>query len=184
MDVIEGTPVLDVKPYVPAYDNPANVLNAETQRSLREEYRTPTTEVANERHLDAKSEEDGTSNAASHSPVVLEDKTIESAADDEFDLCQKSNNPSSSDIHHCKEDMPDTDTAVSQAIVNDIHAGKSEHTLDPDLDDRTSDVVEVKVADWILSPPITKLQVEFTTKAERQLSAFKPQANQGRPNVA
>ena len=65
----------------------------------------------------------------------------------------------------------DSITEHTQQVSTPPEAGDSQ---------RFHDNGEVKVAEWITSPPISKLQVEFTTKAERRLSAFHSSTSKGK----
>ncbi|XP_072039106.1 tRNA (adenine(37)-N6)-methyltransferase-like [Amphiura filiformis] len=169
VDIIDGTPVLDIKPYVPAYDNPENVLNPDKKifryRSNLGEDLTGGKDI--ESHVET--EQGDVSKADMHTSTdcsVEEDKIGRTKAD-----CK--------DISHKFDNRGASPGAISNELSTSPAGNTSHQPQDSSQslnsgEEKDRSEVEVKVADWIQNPPICKLKVQFTEKAERQLAAFRP----------
>ena len=187
VDIIDGTPVLDIKPYVPAYDNPENVLNPEKNKSRYESLKDETT-MTNDVALSERTDLDCTTEA-NCSGEKDDCKLSSSSTEDE--IARTNNKPGSNVASSCASSennggRPEMDTgqnvlSSSEGSNSSQQSGTSHQSLlAEEVKDRSA-VDEVKVADWIQNPPIcSKLKVTFTDRAERQLSVFRPVSNEGK----
>lgn len=189
IDMIAGTPVLDIKPYIPEYDSPHTRMGTDQPQaptvSLNE-----TTDALNP-HRDSETD-------------AQSDLKSEKADDDDL------GSPLSKD--KCEADIPVTDTCGVRAqysLPKDLHkvledakayvtqgdlfqlACESEDQVSP-----KTKPLELKVdhpcygeeasstiAAWIREPPVGSLEVRFTPRAERELAEFLPAHQSGKPNL-
>ena len=114
IDLIDGTPILDIKPYIPSYDNP--IINK-----------------------------------ASLMIGEATDKPCKVTTDDNKLLASNS----------LKVD-------ANENFISTTHKGSNGH-----LPTQCNTPVDsIRTADWLNNPPATTLQVQFTEKAQQQLSMF------------
>ena len=102
--------------------------------------------------------------------------------DHQTSTCRTSDEPCNiSSMQSSRSEHREHDQQTSSNIDSGTEHTQQVSTLSEAVDSQTShDNGEVQVAEWISSPPISKLQVEFTKKAERQLSAFHTSTSKGR----
>lgn len=168
VDVISGTPVIDIKPYIPQYDSPwcdetrlcGEGLMSMKQREQQQCAEDSPTGVAEQRHC------------ADDLPTGLAEQR-HSAEDSPTGLAEQ---------RHCAEDSPASlADALPDAAINkcgnfdDGEAQNVSSALTFCLVSDTSDNVvkpEVSVAKWVTDSLQPTLSVIFTARAERQLKQF------------
>uniref|UniRef100_UPI0037E8DD59 tRNA (adenine(37)-N6)-methyltransferase n=1 Tax=Semicossyphus pulcher TaxID=241346 RepID=UPI0037E8DD59 len=173
IDMIDGTPVLDIKPYIPEYDSPHTRRDSEpydlktdqpqkTAVSLNE-----TTEILN-CHEDS-TETDALRREKSEADIPLADSSRVSVQ------CSFPK-----DLHSVLEEVK---TFVTQGELCQLSCESkdcvsvspktkpTELTVDrPCYGEETYSTI----AGWIREPPVGSLKVRFTTLAERELAEFLP----------
>lgn len=195
IDLLDGTPVLDIKPYIPSYDIP-DKSSMHTQDNLEDNGET-NTDINSTRQTD---EAGGTVVSESDTFNILD----EYHENDVRPTCsqfseQKSNYTKNDDIQ--TNDIPDVSLEKSNCeddinilkcgtkINNEPECGenynlcKQAPTLVKTMSSENSNEIntnasnshsetDTKTADWINTPPIEKLSVRFTNYAFEQLDNF------------
>lgn len=154
LDILDGTPVLDIKPYIPSYDMPTNPSNlycnnydltdentsTNSPSTVVEAKQTPTVDVTNDSQNDV---------------VVVKDANFLSWTDTKLSATG---------------DLDCRDMSVS-------HHTLKEETAAPVVpcNEQAKKLVVDNVAavpDWLQEGAIANLQVEFTPRAQSQLDCF------------
>lgn len=115
IDLIDGTPILDIKPYIPNYDNP---ISNKASLLMREAITKPCKVTTDDN-------------------ILLASNSLKADANENF--------------------------------INTTHKDTNEHLASQYI----TPIDSIRTADWLNSPPANTLKVEFTEKAEQQLSLFK-----------
>ncbi|CAB1436417.1 unnamed protein product [Pleuronectes platessa] len=147
IDMIAGTPVLDIKPYIPAYDSPQTRTHKEPND-------------LNTHQSDASSDEESNiSNLPTPQILTLNSSGVSSQ----------------SSLHRVLEEVKafviQDDFCQSEEQVSDSPVKKAPEST---VDDRPCYGEEVysTIADWIRAPPVSSLEVRFTPRAEKELAEF------------
>ncbi|TDH16454.1 hypothetical protein EPR50_G00018440 [Perca flavescens] len=192
IDMIAGTPVLDIKPFIPEYDSPHTRVGSEPHDSNTDQPQATTvalnetTDILN-LHKDSDAQSD------------LKSKRTDDDNDD-GDL----ESPQSRDKSECDIPVTDSPQSVSAqfSLPKDLHAVLEEvkaYVSQRDLcqlscesEDQVSDSSKTKppesmvnhpcygeeaystIAGWIKEPPVGSLEVRFTPQAEKELADFLP----------
>ncbi|XP_068445233.1 tRNA (adenine(37)-N6)-methyltransferase isoform X2 [Clinocottus analis] len=172
IDMIAGTPVLDIKPYIPEYDNPDSRMNSDDavdilklqkdsddQSGLKSERSDDDEDFCGFLSRD-KSEADISVTDSSQSVSAqfslhndLRDVLEEvKAYATQRDLCQLSRSRQDQVSDSPKAEAPDV-------TVDHPCYGEEAHSA---------------IAGWIREPPVSSLEVRFTPQAERELADFLP----------
>lgn len=163
IDIIDGTPVLDIKPYISEYDSPHTRVDKDLQPfdSITDLSNAAPKEEPNIQHQRT----DDVGSLKSNTDVPVTDLSIVSS---QFSL--------SKDIYNVLEDIKayvsEGDSCQSEDCIS-----KGTKTKPPDLkEDRMCYGEEAysTIAHWIREPPVGSLDVRFTPHAERQLADFLP----------
>eukprot|EP00057_Strongylocentrotus_purpuratus_P022748 XP_011677222.1 PREDICTED: nef-associated protein 1 [Strongylocentrotus purpuratus] len=159
MDMIDGTPVLDVKPYVSDYDIPKQASTRTTDhvhKRLDDASRVPS-EVQETRDGALPSQRDSQSMDTDRTEHFSKDNTTRSHGIGESSGHAKD---MTSDLNTDNRDNGNRSTSCESSDAT--------HTLQPE------DVIrdDVRVADWVGAPPIKELTVRFTPSAKAQLASF------------
>lgn len=174
IDMIDGTPVLDIKPYIPEYDSPHTRLVMDSEPfdentdqpqnvSLNEttDVDSPHTDPGADAQSDLKSkrtdDEDlnSTKVSTTETPVLKIPEDLRSMLDEvkayvtQDDFCQAS----------CKNVSDPPKTTPAELMAD--HPCYGEETCST-------------IAGWIREPPVGSLEVRFTPHAERELAEFLP----------
>lgn len=185
IDMIDGTPVLDIKPYIPEYDSPHTrvVMDSEPYDSNTKQPSAATEEESNVLNLHKISETDVQSNVKrqrtdDNAGSLLSRDTSEAVL--EVPLADSSRVSAkfspSKDLYNVLEEV--------KAYVSQDDPGQSKDqvsfspkTKPPQLKvDRPCYGEEAysTIAGWIREPPVGSLEVRFTPHAERELADFLP----------
>lgn len=181
IDMIDGTPVLDIKPYIPEYDSPHTrvVEDLEPYDSNTKQPSAAAEEESNVLKLHKVSETDVQSNVKRQrtdddaGSLLLGDApevplTVSPRVSAQFSP--------SKDLYNVLEEVK---AYVSQG---DLDQSKDQVSLSlkskpPELKvDRPCYGEEAysTIADWIKEPPVGSLEVRFTPHADRELAEFQP----------
>ncbi|XP_034715194.1 tRNA (adenine(37)-N6)-methyltransferase [Etheostoma cragini] len=194
IDMIAGTPVLDIKPFIPEYDSPRTRVGSESHDSNTDQPHT-TTVVVNETTDILNLNED--SDAQSD---------LKSERDDDDDNDNDGNIESPLLRDNSERDIPVTDSPQSVTaqfslpknlhnVLEEVKAYVSQRDLcllSCESEDQVSESSKTKppesmmkhpsygeeaystIAAWIREPPVGSLEVRFTPQAERELADFFP----------
>uniref|UniRef100_A0A3B5LRB1 TsaA-like domain-containing protein n=1 Tax=Xiphophorus couchianus TaxID=32473 RepID=A0A3B5LRB1_9TELE len=168
IDMIAGTPVLDIKPYIPEYDS----LNTRTRLESNPDLQT----VSEEKEVNISS-------------FHLEDKT-----DEILHLRQKSEagvclTPPPTQFFLPKEAvslLKEVESYVNEADLAPPDCEDKNKVLDCGKAEPAAEIVHrpnygsETIADWIREPPVSSLDVRFTPEAQKQLEAFLPAHSSGK----
>ncbi|KAL5007711.1 hypothetical protein ScPMuIL_016517 [Solemya velum] len=198
IDLLDGTPVLDVKPYIPEYDSP----------QITEGHRVPDSRLQVMRATENSSETNDSQIPDPSEPIDSPVLGVESSQDiDSSDCpdtdwpadvlqqqsvndvlqqqsakgnCQKSKNLSESELSTTRTDSScGTSASNSSGERSGFEKRRTQHTQkdrriggNGNHSGTCSPNQNASVAEWIENPPISRLCVRLTTTAEGQLSAF------------
>ncbi|XP_038071409.1 tRNA (adenine(37)-N6)-methyltransferase-like isoform X2 [Patiria miniata] len=168
VDIIDGTPVLDIKPYVPSYDNPdciqhgrSSFINSGCVPDNSEA--TPKDELLRDSQGDTKE------------AVSTEGREV---AGQNLSVCSQGS------TKNRKRVVPNTQDRLNESAGSSVTSdGKAHRQISAsantggERDNEYSQGSEVGVADWIHCPPIRTLDVRFTAHAEAELGKFKKESS-------
>lgn len=167
MDMIDGTPVLDIKPYVSDYDIPKQA-SIRTTDHVHERIQTGA-QLDDASRVPSKVQE--TRDGALPSPVdnqsVMTDRTEPVSKDSTSSPRSHDISESSSHAKDMTSDL-DTDKRDNGDRTTSCESSDAADTLKPE--DVSRD--DVRVAEWVGAPPIKELTVRFTPSAKGQLATF------------
>lgn len=177
IDMIAGTPVLDIKPYIPEYDSPITRKGIELCNSNAEE------EYDNSASLDEKIDvsdhrkdsETVASDTINHKPrvVSMEDDCPRGKSETEV-LVTQSSHP----LTHLHSLLKDVKAYVAQhdfQVEEKVSASPGSKAVELGLaSPHYGEETFSTIASWIREPPISSLEVRFTPHAERELAQFLP----------
>lgn len=157
IDIIDGTPVLDIKPFIPDYDSalpPLASVGVEGGKYIHELHYKD--EVANQ----------STSNSIHVTKeMVLDENTCppESSVSPDCLTTRESENSRDS----CSPDISDLK----------LRECKAENTGVEMFEDNPKS--DVSVGEWVSSPPVNTLKVRFTPSAVEEIHRFKRHNHEG-----
>lgn len=181
--MIAGTPVLDIKPYIPEYDSPHTRIDSEPPDPNSDQPQATTvspnetTDILN-LHKDSDVISERPDDDVSETEIPLADSSVVSAQlslpkdlhsvlEDvkhyvtQGDLCQLS--------CESKDQLSDSPkTKLQESTVDHPHYGEEARST---------------IAGWIREPPVGSLDVRFTPHAERELAEFLPSHLPGKPDL-
>nr|CAD7452575.1 unnamed protein product [Timema tahoe] len=144
VDMVDGTPVIDIKPFIPQYDNPVH-------------YESPdSTTVPSSRLMDGREAENETpaSASAGHTDSVGTVLSLGNSMD--RSSLRVESRIGEREAPDGEEEISSPSTATASISV------QSERTS-------VSPSTQVRVPSWITQPPVSKLSVTFTDRAKAQL---------------
>ncbi|KAM9313887.1 tRNA (adenine(37)-N6)-methyltransferase [Pholidichthys leucotaenia] len=176
IDMIAGTPVLDIKPFIPDYDSPNTRSMDQEPYNLNTDYPDATavklshetSPTETELQLDAK---DKTADNDHMESLISKDKS-------ELSISSSVHAPFSmpTDIHMVLEEVK---AFVSQ---DGLYRSKVQMSNSPKTKSQESTLEHpsygeeayTTIAGWIREPPVSTLDVRFTPHAEKELTQFLP----------
>ncbi|XP_029292724.1 tRNA (adenine(37)-N6)-methyltransferase [Cottoperca gobio] len=188
IDMIAGTPVLDIKPYIPDYDSPGSRLDSE-HYDLTTEQPKATTVSQNETTDITNLHKDSETDARSDQKRKMNDDSGSLLSRDESDTDVPVTDSSQSvgaqiplhkDLHNLLDEVKAYVTqsdlcqqsCASEVQVSDSPKTKpAEATVDHPC---YGEEAYSTIAGWIRAPPVGSLEVRFTPQAERELADFLP----------
>ncbi|XP_054634490.1 tRNA (adenine(37)-N6)-methyltransferase isoform X2 [Dunckerocampus dactyliophorus] len=171
IDMIEGTPVLDVKPYIPEYDSPCTRMSIDCRSCPSSADQSDSTSLS--------------PNQPTEALLNVKESGVKSVADTpNVDGCQFPNSLT----------MP----GDTLAMLEEVKAYLSQSDFNQGSGDRKRRASDLQgaeqdqrpcyreesystIAGWIRAPPVASLEVRFTPHAERQLAEFLPTEQSGPP---
>ncbi|KAM3940629.1 tRNA (adenine(37)-N6)-methyltransferase [Leptodactylus fuscus] len=194
IDMIQGTPVIDIKPYIAEYDSPRSTISPKENLqkiSLQEENGDVTCAVLQKNNPEHYQER---TNQADNRPLLDTEDTSADKYDISDTKCnilakvikegafETSSDPSLNEGTCSLQGYP------SKQFVEDFKTLK----LSQDFpSDGATSIIETKdkprtcdsfVAKWVTESPVPSLTVRFTPHAERELRQFKPPCDLGEPS--
>nr|XP_022332662.1 tRNA (adenine(37)-N6)-methyltransferase-like [Crassostrea virginica]XP_022332663.1 tRNA (adenine(37)-N6)-methyltransferase-like [Crassostrea virginica] len=155
IDLLDGTPILDIKPYIPQYDSPI----ISTKSSLSNESHCSTEEdIKEESDCALKKLEDSDLS----SEVKQEEKEIKSELNE---YTEESSEQRCHNITYVKGPLSDFETEKQ------ICDSQSDSNETPGVTN-SARKTDIKSAKWISEAPISKLDVTITERAKSQLQKF------------
>lgn len=182
IDMIDGTPVLDIKPYIPDYDFPHTRKGPDphlhdllpSSVSVNQKSDTETlSDSESKEGGDEKMEDLFTECVSADDPVSSEaalqfsaNKRITNMLEDVKIYLNQSN---SCQVGHDSEDKVSVPpkTELLESTVSRVSFGEKTYST---------------VAGWIRAPPVGSLEVRFTPCAEKELAEFLPSHPAGQSN--
>lgn len=171
--MIDGTPVLDIKPYIPEYDSPntrkgpdpqlSDLLTPSVslnQKSDTESLSDSESKECGEEHMENLSSE-GVSACGPLSQVgsqFLPSKRLTNVLEDVKIYLNQSD---------CGQVSPDSNDKVSVPPKTEVPESTAGHLT-------FGEEAYSTIAGWIRAPPVGSLEVRFTPNAERELADFLP----------
>lgn len=175
IDMIAGTPVLDIKPYIPEYDSPSMRRGTELCDSKTEQ--PPETTVS----LDGKTDDSDLqkdsdlSDIKTQRPGDIVMKNLSSRGNPEADVPVTKSSQTLKHLHNVLTDVKayvaQHDVQVEEQVSNSPKTESVGPGLDPP---RYGEETYSTIAGWIREPPVSSLEVRFTPHAERELARFLP----------
>lgn len=198
--MIAGTPVLDIKPYIPEYDSPNNRKDMDSVSYDSNIVQPQATAVSqNEKsdifNLQKNSETDSESDFKSRRSDDDGLGGLLSRDASEADV-PDTDSPRVSDQlclpKHLHSVLEDVKTYVTQGDHCQVGSKSKDQVSDSSKTKSLELMVDrpcygqeaySTIADWIREPPVGILKVRFTPHAERELAQFLPTHLSGKPDV-
>ncbi|XP_056334538.1 tRNA (adenine(37)-N6)-methyltransferase-like [Danio aesculapii] len=171
VDIIAGTPVLDIKPYIPDYDSPKTRIEDTGENEQTSSFTNP--HMAHLRDLD---EELDTSEMSSE---LSSEVRVCPVSTSDFSQSEQPGSSSETDVLAEVKNYLKQQHVFTENSTKDKNTDSSEGTSD-DTISLTSSSLKFgcddysAIAAWVRSPPISKLDVRFTGNAEKELKEFVP----------
>ncbi|XP_030286567.1 tRNA (adenine(37)-N6)-methyltransferase isoform X1 [Sparus aurata] len=183
IDMIAGTPVLDIKPYIPEYDSPNTRMDMDSEPcDSNADQPGGTTVPLDESEEMLNLQNDSETDAQSDLESVLARETTEA---DSSGVAAPFSLPKH--LHNVLEDVK---TYVTQGDLFQLRCESDDQVSDSTKSKPQESSVEhpcygeeaySTIAGWIREPPVGSLEVRFTPQAERELAEFLP-AHQSGPS--
>lgn len=179
--MIVGTPVLDIKPYIPEYDSPDSRSSTNSETCDSDADQPSATFVSpNETNLSKLPEESGIDKGADDADVgnlLSEEKTDADSTSSfhvsaPFSLSKKLSNVLEEVAAYVNQDDMFLTSSESKNHVSDSPKTKPP-MLEADHPCYGEDTYTA-IASWIREPPVASLHVRFSPHAERELAEFIP----------
>ncbi|XP_070836314.1 tRNA (adenine(37)-N6)-methyltransferase [Chaetodon trifascialis] len=183
IDMIDGTPVLDIKPYIPEYDSPHTRMCIDSEpNDSNSDQPQATTESPNETadsfnlHKDSDVIGERPNDDAPEADIPLTDSCGVSA---QLSVPK--------DLHNVLEDVKHY---VTQGDLCQLSCESKDQLSDSPKTERPEAAVDhprygeeacSTIAGWIREPPVGSLEVRFTPHAQRELAEFLPTHLSGPP---
>ncbi|XP_066535434.1 tRNA (adenine(37)-N6)-methyltransferase [Hoplias malabaricus] len=155
VDLITGTPVLDIKPYIPDYDSPSSGIHTDTRYSHTEE----TEDSEPEPEPEPEPEEPQRSESLSPSSELSPEP---SRSDSSFDKT----------VLALREFLQQGALCAEGSTETQLTEREPEREWDSRLCFGADSYSNI--AAWIRNPPVSELNVRFTSTAEREMREFQP----------
>nr|XP_019956781.1 PREDICTED: tRNA (adenine(37)-N6)-methyltransferase [Paralichthys olivaceus] len=178
IDMIAGTPVLDIKPYIPAYDSPQTRTHMEPY-----DVNTDASSVEESNILNTSDTDPQSDLRAERTDCDLESQVSEDNCEAVVPSIASASVSAQFSLHRVLEEakayMSQDGFCQSEQQVSESPVNKSsESTVDRPC---YGEEVYSTIAGWIRAPPVASLEVRFTPRAERELAEFLP-AHESGPN--
>lgn len=176
VDIISGTPVLDIKPYIPDYDSPTTRTdNTSSEHRQTSSFTDP--QVPQDVDLDV--EPDILQASFKHSSELCPETSISCpASDSDLSWTESSKSRDVSDMlaevkDYLKQEQftenkaeDKTKDALGGSLTGTTPISSSSSSFGEEL--------HSSIAAWVRAPPVSNLDVRFTVHAEKELKEFVP----------
>lgn len=171
VDVIAGTPVLDIKPYIPDYDSPKTRIEDISEYRQTPSYTDP--QMTQLRDLDEELDTSEMSSELSSEVRVCPGSTSD------FSQSEQPGSSGETDVLAEVKNYLKQQHVFAENPTEDKNTDTSEWTSDNTMFLTSSSLKfgcddYSAIAAWVRSPPISKLDVRFTVNAEKELKEFVP----------
>ncbi|MBN3303821.1 TRMO methyltransferase, partial [Amia calva] len=187
VDMIAGTPILDIKPYIPDYDSPLSRTHADTAASAGAR-QDDSAGLSSEEDAEAvedpgavfrRDKSKALLMASSDAPCASESKApaaISRGKDVRSVLAEISSYVSQEEIFPTSS----ADDTGSRTGGSAHGPGEGEGLRNRE-EIRYGEESYTSIASWIRQSPVSALDVRFTPHAERDLKEFRPPGQEGKP---
>lgn len=180
IDMIAGTPVLDVKPYIPEYDSPNSrtVFDSQQSQSDTDLTAAPENKQTSDFNCDAESkldDDDEDEDVILH-PVGKSDTDVSLTASLTEAAPVFLPKETLSLLKEVESFMNKEDSSSSECETKCRVSGRVNNEAPEPITDWPCYGVDssTTIADWIREPPVSSLDVRFTPHAQKQLEEFLP----------
>ncbi|AWP05473.1 putative sperm-associated antigen 5 isoform 3 [Scophthalmus maximus] len=182
IDMIAGTPVLDIKPYIPEYDSPQSRTRMELEPCELNTHRPNATAMEGSHILDLPtgSETDGQSDLKGERTDCddVESKLPKDKSEGDISSKVGAQFPLPKALRGVLEEVKAYVTQGEEQVPDSPINKPSESTVDrPCYGEEACSTI----ADWIREPLVASLGVRFTPHAEKELAEFLPAHLSGSP---
>lgn len=175
--MIAGTPVLDIKPYIPEYDSPISRKGIERHNSNAEQP-SDTTVLLDEKSDVSDLQKDSETDASDTKKQMPCDVFMEDCRARDTSEAEVLVTESSHTLTHLHSLLKDVKAYVAQHdfhVEEKVSASPGTKPVELGLDlPHYGEQTYSTIASWIREPPISSLEVRFTPHAERELARFLP----------
>ncbi|KAM9330651.1 tRNA (adenine(37)-N6)-methyltransferase [Gastrophryne carolinensis] len=183
IDLIQGTPVIDIKPYISEYDSPRHMDDfVEKPLECLETSEGRESTLGNQPHISLEP-----SNIMCHNiEYRLDNKSERSSSSSEILGSHKENVALEINKLPFPKDLCSLKESTDRHYGEDLNLldEKTEFTSPPSTNikngNATADASESFVATWVTDSPVPSLKVRFTQHAEMELKQFRSQCDSGR----
>ncbi len=185
IDMIAGTPVLDIKPYIPEYDSPHTRMGMDSNADQPQATTASLDETTDILNLHKDSETD----AQLHQKRRRTDEEEEDVSGD-VPAADSSRVRAQFSLHSVLEEVKAYVTqgdlrqlsceSEGQSVSDSPKTKPAESTVDHHP--RYGEEAYSSIAGWIREPPVGSLEVRFTPHAEKELAEFLPTHPSGKPD--
>ncbi|XP_068178064.1 tRNA (adenine(37)-N6)-methyltransferase isoform X2 [Antennarius striatus] len=188
IDMIDGTPVLDIKPYIPEYDSPhtRRSTDSETFTSNTKQQKTTVAENDTDDSLDLQKDPEQNGQSDLHSKKKKVNNLGSFLSREEAGCpttCLSEISAPYSLPKHFDSVLREVKAYVTQADIFQVNCENKNEVSDSDKSKPPESVMDnpcygkeaySAIADWINAPTVGNLKVRFTPQAERELEEFLP----------
>lgn len=191
IDMIAGTPVLDIKPYIPEYDSPHTRMVFDVEQCISSTDKPKATTVSPQEtedmlNLHCSSETDVQSNLKGErnddedfGSQISEDKTEDDLPNTDSSVISLQSSLPGDTLSVLEE----VKAYLTQSDLQQLSCKRKYGVVDPKNTEPVDSTVEKPtygeeaystIAGWIREPPVASLEVRFTPHAEKELAEFLP----------
>ncbi|KAI4832707.1 tRNA (adenine(37)-N6)-methyltransferase [Pseudochaenichthys georgianus] len=168
IDMIAGTPVLDIKPYIPDYDSPHSRLD--------KEHCDPITDQKTDAQSDLESDKNDNEALVS---LLSKDKPEAGIPVRDSSKSVSAQLPLHKNIHQMLDEVRAdvTQGELQLSCASEDQVSHSPKTKAPECNvdyPCYGEKADITIAGWIREPPVSSLQVRFTPQAQKELADFLP----------
>ncbi|KAM8962132.1 tRNA (adenine(37)-N6)-methyltransferase [Pelodytes ibericus] len=186
IDMIQGTPVLDIKPYISDYDSPkAAVSFSDSLQESKEKTNDATVMSESSKMIEhsqvitpqpsnevSANNERATSADRSEMPSIPGDAQKEKEKDNTLVIMNELSLPSLEGLYTLPEDSPIQPESMTAAVKVPEFTRAEVTSLQEDKD--LGNAGDSFVPTWVRDAPVGNLKVRFTPQSEMELRQFKP----------
>lgn len=186
IDMIAGTPVLDIKPYIPEYDSPHTRMVMDSNTDQPQATTVSLDETTDILNLHKDSETDAQSHLKRQRTDEDESGSLPSG---DIPAADSSRVSAQFSLHSVLEEVK---AYVTQGDLCQLSCEGEDQVSDSPKTKPPESTVDhpcygeeaySTIAGWIREPPVGSLEVRFTPHAERELADFLPTHLSGKPNL-